>query len=201
MKKHHERLTDDPRAWRRLAHRGHPGRAGGFGPFGPGFGPFGPGHFGPGPGFGGRPGRARRGDVRGAILSLLAEEPRNGYGLMKEIAERTGGVWRPSPGSVYPTLQQLVDEGLIQQTGSGTRADYALTEAGRDYVRDNAEQLAAAFDPSRDAWSEQGELFVSVRKLLGAVRQVASDASSEQRERAVERIDALRTELYRILGE
>ncbi len=194
MHDHNERPE---RIWRR-----RPPHRGGF-PFGPGFDAgFGPG-FGPGfgHGFGPRPGRARRGDVRGALLSLIAEQPRNGYGLMKEVAERTGGAWRPSPGSVYPALQQLVDEGLIEPTGSGSRPEYVLTEAGRAYVDENAEQLAAAFEPARDAWSEQGALFASVRKLMGAVRQVASDASPEQRERAAARIDALRTELYAILSE
>src|SRR4051812_45654306 len=79
-----------------LAMMGPRGREG-FGPGGPDFGPGGPGR-------GGRRGgrRARRGDIRAAILLLLAEEPRNGYGLMQEIEERSGGVWRPSPGSVYP---------------------------------------------------------------------------------------------------
>ena len=72
--------------------------------------------------------RVRRGDVRAAALALLAEEPRNGYQLIQEIAERSGGVWQPSPGSVYPALQQLEDEGLIQaETPEGGRKRYALT--------------------------------------------------------------------------
>ena len=78
---------------------------------------------------GGRRSRARRGDVRAAILLLLAEEPRNGYGLMQEIEHRSEGAWRPSPGSVYPALAQLEDEGLIAsderagaRTSSPTRA-------------------------------------------------------------------------------
>src|SRR3974390_151491 len=91
-------------------HRGGPG--------GPGFrGPF--GEFGPGAGFGGprgfrRHGKARRGDIRTAAPLLLAEEPRNGYAIMQEIEERSSGIWRPSPGSVYPALAQLEDEGLIR---------------------------------------------------------------------------------------
>jgi len=85
-------------------HRGRP-------PFGPGFGPFG---FG-GPFFGRGP-KVGRGDVRAAILVLLAEEPMHGYQVIQELAERSGGVWRPSPGSIYPTLQLLEDEGLIRGT-------------------------------------------------------------------------------------
>src|SRR5437588_10911522 len=95
---------------------GHPGRM--FGRGGPRFGP--PGWmfrggppFGPGAMFGGGRGRKRRGDVRAALLLLLAEEPRNGYQLMQAIEERSGGRWRPSPGSIYPSLAQLEDEGLV----------------------------------------------------------------------------------------
>src|SRR4051812_18292331 len=86
------------------------GGPGGPGPFGPGFGP-GPGHH---RGPRGRGRRARRGDIRAAALLLLSDEPRNGYQLMQEIEERSGGIWRPSPGSVYPALAQLEDEGLVR---------------------------------------------------------------------------------------
>ena len=83
-------------------------------PFGPGFGP-GPRGFGPFPGPRGRRGgrRTSRGDIRLAVLALVAEQPRHGYEIIQEIAERSGGSWKPSPGSVYPTIQQLEDEGLV----------------------------------------------------------------------------------------
>ena len=105
-------------------HRGHGGggrrwsRPGPPFPPGPPMGPvFGRYLYGRGP-------RARRGDVRAAILDLLAEgEPWNGYQIIREIAERTHGVWRPSAGSVYPALQQLEDEGLISPEGEGRRRD------------------------------------------------------------------------------
>ena len=118
----------DPRAfWLHMAgHRGGHRRGGPHrrGPcFGPGFGP----------GFG-RGQRARRGDVRAALLALLAEEPRNGYQLMQEIERRTEGVWRPSPGSVYPALQQLEDEGLVRAQEGGGRKLFELTDDGREYV-------------------------------------------------------------------
>src|SRR6185312_792790 len=108
--------------------RGHGGRRAfgpGFGPGGPGFGPGGPGFGpgGPGPwhrGHGGR-GRRGRGNVRAAILALLAEEPRHGYAVMTELSARSGGLWRPSPGSVYPVLQQLQDEGLVTSTDQDGR--------------------------------------------------------------------------------
>src|SRR2546422_4952367 len=85
--------------------------------------------------------RARRGDVRVAILALLAEQASSGYGIMEALEERSGGAWRPSPGSVYPTLEQLVDEGLVrQETQEGTKV-FALTSEGKRYVRSNQESL------------------------------------------------------------
>ncbi|GAA4622355.1 PadR family transcriptional regulator [Cellulomonas oligotrophica] len=186
-------------------HRGGPGRGRGpgFGPgSGPGFGPMGggPGHGGPhGPR--GR-GRARRGDVRAAILALLADGPSNGYGLIKGIAERTGGVWRPSPGSVYPTLQQLTDEGLVAPVDpTSPRTDHALTDAGRAYVAEHPDELEAAWGPAAQRWEEHGELLAASGKLFGVLRQVQAEGSTDQRARAVAQVDALRRELYRMLGE
>src|SRR5213080_658585 len=93
-----------------------------------GFGGFG-GDF----GFGRRR-RMRRGDVRAALLVLLAEEPRNGYQLMQAIEERSDGAWRPSPGSVYPTLQQLEDEGLVTAVQRDGQRVFEITEAGSRHV-------------------------------------------------------------------
>src|ERR1700687_2884177 len=85
-----------------------------------------------GPGWRGGPGKARRGDIRTAALLLLAEEPRNGYSIMQELEERSQGVWRPSPGSVYPALAQLEDEGLIRSEEVDARKRFAITDAGRE---------------------------------------------------------------------
>src|SRR5271157_3954308 len=125
--------------------RGGHGRHGGhrcrsFGPgargefAGPGFGGFSPG------GPRGRGRKARRGDIRTAALLLLAEEPRNGYQIMQEVEERSGGVWRPSPGSVYPALQQLEDEGLIRSEEVDGRKLFALTDAGRELVTERGDE-------------------------------------------------------------
>src|ERR1019366_7874881 len=122
-----------------------------------GGGPFGGGPFG-GPPFGGGSfgarhgrgrGRARRGEVRIALLLLLAEEPRNGYQLMQEIEQRSGGRWRPSPGSVYPTLAQLEDEGLVRASDSEGQRRFEITEAGREVVASRPEQ-AAPWEPDED---------------------------------------------------
>lgn len=193
-----------------------PGFVPGVGPFGPGFGPafgpgahrgFGPGgrggHGGPG-GPGSRRGRARKGDVRLALLSLLGEAPSNGYGLIKGIEERSGGVWRTSPGSVYPTLAQLVDEGLIApvENGSGGGGtQYTVTEAGTAYLAEHAAEVERMWTPVEEHWAEMGDILVSGRKLMTALRQVASDGTAEQRKAAAEKMDELRRELYRMLGE
>src|SRR6476620_5035762 len=110
---------------------------------------YGPREFG-GHGFGypggprGRGRKARRGDIRMAALLLLAEEPRNGYQIMQEVEERSGGVWRPSPGSVYPALQQLEDEGLIRTEEHDGRKLYALTDAGSELVDERAKESRPA---------------------------------------------------------
>jgi DNA-binding PadR family transcriptional regulator len=166
------------------------------------------GHGNPGPadmwwaagrGHGG--GRARKGDVRSVILVLLAEGPSNGYGLIKAIQDKTGGVWRPSPGSVYPTLQQLVDEGLISPIGEGKRTEFELTDEGKAYVDEHKEHLESAWDASTSTWNRNGELFSSAGKLMGVVKQVAQVGTPDQRTAAATKLDDLRRELYRMLGE
>ena len=178
--------------------RGHGGPGfgpGGFGPGGPGFGGF-------GPGFGPRgPQRASRGDVRSAILSLLADAPSNRYGLIQAIAEKTGGVWRPSPGSVYPTLQQLVDEELIVATGDGRRTEFELSETGRAYVADHADELAKAWQATAGTSAAETEFHTSLAKLMGVVKQFRFAATDEQRAQATEKLDEARRALYLILAD
>jgi DNA-binding PadR family transcriptional regulator len=152
--------------------------------------------FGPGYAFGRRAGR---GDIRAAILALLAEEPMHGYQIIQELAERTGGVWRPSPGSVYPTLQQLEDEELVRETASesGKRV-YELTDAGR-------EQAATAPAPWTAVAGESESELVALRDLvhqvLAATRQVAHAGTTAQIEAAQAVLRDARRALYRLLAE
>ena len=184
--------------------------AGRDGPFGPGFGPgfgrgFGPGGFGFGPGprgrrRGGHGPRGRRGDVRAAILVLLAERPMHGYEMIQEIAERSQDLWRPSPGSVYPTLQLLVDEGLIVGSESeGSKKLFELTDTGK----------AAAEKVETPPWDEIADgvdpahlnLRAAVGQLFGAVAQSAHAASAEQQQRIIDIVNNARREIYTILGQ
>ncbi len=175
--------------------RGPRGRRG-FGPGGPGFGGFGPRGFTP-PG----PQRKRKGDVRSAILSLLADRPFNGYGLIKEIEERSGGTWHPSPGSVYPTLQQLVDEELIEANGGGKRTEFQLTDEGRTYLSEHTTELARVWEDSAERVEVDASLHESVAKLMGVIHQFRFAATEEQRTKAVAQLDETRRTLYTILAD
>lgn len=152
--------------------------------------------FGPGYGFGRR---ASRGDIRAAIFALLAEQPMHGYQIIQELAERTGGVWRPSPGSVYPTLQQLEDEDLVRETASETgKRVYELTDAGR-------EQAAAAPAPWSAVAGEDEDALVALQDLahqvIAATRQVAHAGTAAQLEAAQAVLRDARRSLYRLLAE
>jgi len=161
-------------------------------------GPFGRG----GPrGRGGGRGRARRGDVRLALLRLLAEDPSNGYQLMQTIEERSGGRWRPSPGSVYPTLAQLEDEGLIKSSESDGSRRFEITDAGREHLETRADE-PAPWDPAdEDGETAMTELGPLVIQIIKAVWQVGSVGDQTQRSRAIELLTETRRGLYRILAE
>src|SRR5271156_1899158 len=182
------------------------GHEGPFG-FGPGFGPaFGPG-FVPGLGGGrrggsrrGGPGRGRRGDVRAAILTLLAEQPMHGYEMIQQIGERSNGLWRPSPGSVYPTLQLLADEGLITASESdGSKKLFELTGGGRPGAEKG--ETPPGGEIGEGGAPGHTNLRAAVRQLFGAVAQSAHTATAEQQQRIVEILNNARREVYGILGE
>jgi DNA-binding PadR family transcriptional regulator len=187
----------DPRAlW--FAMSGHHGRHGGHRGRGPRGGP----HFGGapfGPGFGRGP-RARRGDVRAALLVLLAEEPRNGYGLMQEIERRSGGAWRPSPGSVYPALQQLEDEGLVRPVESGGRKEFELTDEGRAHVTEHADELGTPWEDVAGGNEHIAELRTLVFGVGAAVMQVVQAGTEAQIAEASRVLEETRRSLYRILA-
>jgi DNA-binding PadR family transcriptional regulator len=204
--------------------QGHQGRRGGpwarrGGPWERGFGfatPGGwPGGFaGSAGGFGagprgwwpGQPGPARgpkagRGDVRAAILALLREGPRNGYQIMSEIEERSGGAWRPSPGAVYPALQLLADEGLIAGEESGGRRTFSLTEAGRRHVEDDPEAARPAWEAmTQDEPGEMPGLFAQAARLGGSIVQLAHAGTPEQIRAAERLLEQTRRRMYQILA-
>jgi DNA-binding PadR family transcriptional regulator len=164
-------------------------------------GPFGPPFFG-GPGGFPRGPRARRGDVRAAALLLLAEEPRNGYQIMQEIEQRSGGLWRPSPGSVYPALAQLEDEGLVRVEERDGRRTYALTDAGRAYVEERRDDLVAPWEEMSDSVDDDvAALFRELRQVGMAVIQVGHMGSAHQILEARNALASARRALYALLAE
>ncbi|MFC9973156.1 PadR family transcriptional regulator [Spirillospora sp. NPDC127200] len=174
---------------------------GGPGPFPPP-GPWGPpwargrrGHWGRGP-------KARKGNVRAAILALLAEEPRNGYQIIQEVERRSGGAWRPSPGAVYPALQQLADEGLVRSEEGEGRKTFHLTDEGRAHVAEHADELT---DPWAEMTPDFGEgvpeLFKQMAQTGAAVMQVVHSGSPDQVAQARDVLNRARRDLYRILAD
>ena len=142
--------------------------------------------------------KASRGDVRAAVVALIAEQPMHGYQIMQEMKERSRGAWQPSPGSIYPTLQQLADEGLVTSSDDGGRKVFTLTEAGQAVVEDSTEpppweDLAASDD------------FVDMRRtaasVMAATKQVAHVGSSDQVTAATEILTDARKRLYQVLAE
>ncbi|WP_394552429.1 PadR family transcriptional regulator [Agromyces sp. MMS24-JH15] len=144
--------------------------------------------------------RMARGDVRAAVLALLAEKPMHGYQIIQEIEERSDGAWKPSPGSVYPTLQLLADEGLIAAEESGGRKTYSLTETGRAEAEAAGEKTAPWETGSKDS-GRTPELPKAGVKLAQAVGQVARGGTPEQVAQAVEVLDEARRRIYSILAQ
>ncbi|MHB1087853.1 MAG: PadR family transcriptional regulator [Acidimicrobiales bacterium] len=165
------------------------------------------GHGGPGGRFRGAAsrrgdGRRQRGDVRAAVLVLLEEQARNGYQLIQELTERSNEAWRPSPGSIYPVLQQLEDEGLVEISAGGTGRTYELSDAGRALVTEQRDQLGKPWENSDlDTTGAARELMGTARDVLLAARQVLVAGSSLQVTRATTILVETRRSLYGILAE
>ena len=125
-----------------------------------------------------------------------------GYQVIQQIAERTEGVWKPSPGSVYPTIAQLQDEGLLEDAPTGRKA-VQLTDEGRSWVADHAEELAAVWAPFEAQADDEEAVGVKqvIGQTIGAVVQVMSTGTPEQRERAVRILADTRRQLYGLLAE
>jgi DNA-binding PadR family transcriptional regulator len=141
--------------------------------------------------------------VRTAILALLGEEPRHGYQIIQDITERSGGAWKPSPGSVYPALSALQDEGFVDDEKIEGRRVFALTEAGRAHVAERADELSHVFD-ANSGEAEAGEV-TDLRQLLfsvgAAAVQVVTTGSPEQVAGARTVLAQARRDLYLLLAE
>ena len=149
--------------------------------------------------------RMKRGDVRAAILRLLLESPMHGYQIISEIQTRSGGVWKPSAGSVYPALQLLVDEGLITAKEKEGRRTYSLTEQGRE-VAESDSSNAAPWQTGSDRpggfgipAGPRGSLAKAGIKLARAAAEVARLGKTNQITEATTIIDEATEKLLAML--
>lgn len=143
--------------------------------------------------------RARRGNVRAAILSLLAERPMHGYEMIQELASRTNGIWRPSAGSIYPTLQLLADEGLVESVESEERRRYSLTATGRKEAEGLGEPPWERFLNEDDA--SDLSLRDAAFGLGAAVVQVARIGSDAQTAKVRDLLIETRRSVYAVLSD
>ena len=157
---------------------------------------FGPRHF--GREFFGEGRKRGRGDIRAAILALLAEQPMHGYQIIQEVTERSSGSWAPSPGSVYPTLQQLEDEELVRADESAGRRVYHLTDAGREQASALSNQTPWAMPEGDD---ELAALRDSLFQVMAAARQIAQTGGERELTAAQDVLRDARKQLYRLLAE
>ena len=149
--------------------------------------------------------------MRAAILDMLREEPMNGYQLISQIAERSGGAWKPSPGSVYPTIQQLEDEGLVEADDERGRRTLRLTDEGRTYVEEHADELAETWHPFGRQFGERGgdgvppggeyaALKPEIGQVMAAVWQIVTTGTDRQRREAINILIETRRKLYGLLA-
>lgn len=146
--------------------------------------------------------RSKRGDVRAAVLLLLDELPRNGYQLIQELERRSNGAWRASPGSIYPVLSQLEDEGLVVVELATSGRTFSLTPAGRTWLAERREAFGRPWEvAAKETEGPRWVLYGQLRQLIAAVRQVLEAGSDDQSSRALEVIKDARRRVYFILAE
>lgn len=132
---------------------------------------------------------------------LLDEEPRNGYQLMQELERRSQGAWRPSSGSVYPTLSQLEDEGLVVASKDESNRVYRLTDAGKAYVAKNRDELGTPWEVETSSADPRWEIMNLMREIGPALGQVLKFGTAEQIAEARRIVSEARRALYRLLAD
>lgn len=149
-----------------------------------------------------RGGRMRRGDIRTALLAILAEDPGHGYDLIQRLEEKTSGAWRPSPGSVYPTLQLLEDEGLARSGEHDGKRVYEITDTGREEAARRVEEAGGTpWEIAGRNDTRVGEFRGAIRDLIVAAKQVSSSGNQDQVERMLEILKRARRDIYTMLAE
>ena len=184
----HERSRGARGQWGGREGRGRRGRA-------PWAGDFSGGGWGP-------PGRrARKGDVRRLVLAALQEGPAHGYDLMQRLESQSGGLWRPSPGSVYPLLQLLEDQGVVSAEERDGKRLYQLTDTGRQEAESSRSEGHLPWEGADETGQEVASLRDTSGQLLQAARQVGRAGSPDQIRRSIDAVRQARKTLYEILAE
>lgn len=145
--------------------------------------------------------RARRGDVRYALLALIAEGPRHGYDVIRELEERSGGMWHPSPGSIYPTLQLLEEQGLLTSEEQDGKRVYSITDEGRAHLEERKARSGGAPWEMGQGRERFGKLFGAMTQLGAAVMQVARTGNQDQVDKVEEIVTEARRSVYSLLAE
>src|SRR5262249_22641445 len=142
--------------------------------------------------------KVRRGDVRAAALALLAGKPLNGYQIIQEIEQRSDGLWRPRPRSLYPPPQQPEGEGPVRAEESEGRRAFHLTDTGRAYVESHKAELAAPWEALTETMADGAlELRDLVGQVAEAIMHVARTGSTRQVSEAKRVLGETRRSLYR----
>jgi DNA-binding PadR family transcriptional regulator len=158
------------------------------GPYGGGFGPS-----------WSRGRKARRGDIRTAVLTVLEENPSHGYEVIQRLSERSGGRWRPSAGSVYPTLQLLEDEGLVTGEERDGKRVYSITDAGRAELEERRGR--SDWSPPWEGDDRTGPLREAAFSLMGAAMQAARTGNERHLAVAQDALSEARKKIYAALAE
>jgi len=146
--------------------------------------------------------RMRRGDIRTAVLAVLTEGPGHGYDVMQNLEDKTGGAWRPSPGSIYPTLQLLEDEGLVRSTERDGKRVFEITDTGRIESADRIEQAGGTpWELAGKGPKRNRELRDAIGQLALAFKQISMVGTAEQVDRALAILIDARKQMYQILAE
>jgi len=147
--------------------------------------------------------RRRRGDVRTAVLAMLDEKPAHGYDLIRELEQRSGGMWQPSPGSVYPTLQMLEDEGLLTSEEVDGKRVYSITDQGRAELAERRSRSGNSAPWEMRGGPDEGakRLFGAMSQLAPALMQVARAGNPQQIDRVTEIVAEARKKVYAVLAE
>ena len=142
--------------------------------------------------------RMRGGDIRRAILQALRATPAHGYEVMRRLEEMSGGLWHPSPGSIYPHLQLLEDDGVVESVEHDGTRTFTLTDKG---AAEAARDTELPWESNRDGGDEIRSLRLAVTQLMSAAKQLSGVGDTAQIQRGIAVIQQARKEIYQILAE